>query len=211
VQFIPNGVDAQRFSPGSSDQRSRWGVADDETVILLARRLVAKNGVGVFAQAVTLLKSAGYRVIVAGDGPERKRIERILSNAGVRERCVLLGAVPNSLMPDIFRAADLSVLPSFLEATSITGLESMATGLPLVGTRVGGIPTLIADRETGLLVSPGNASELAAAMDTLVADSSLRKTMGQAARARAVEQFSWTSIARRTAAVYSIYARRAAA
>ena len=126
------------------------------------------------------------------------------------DRSIFLGNVPNPQMPLIYRAADISVLPSFMEATSITGLESMATGLPLVGTRVGGIPVLIEDGTSGRLVSPGKPGEIAAAIDQLVEDAALRKAMGQAGRRSAVENFSWGHIAEQTVEVYRKYMRSAA-
>lgn len=204
VDFIPNGVDADRFTPGPSSHRAAWKIADEEVVVLLARRLVEKNGVVVFADAVTRLQNPA-RIVFAGDGAERRKVEQILRDAGCHDRCVFLGNVPNPDMPDIYRAAELSVLPSFMEATSITGLESMACGLPLIGTRVGGIPTLINDEQTGLLVDSHDPSGLAAAMDRLIADGDLRSTMGQAARQRAVNNFAWERIAARTVDVYEKY------
>ncbi len=203
VDFISNGVDVERFSPGASNCRAEWGVEDTETVVLLARRLVEKNGVRVFADAVTQLAHRGKaRFVFAGDGNERSAVEQTIRNGGMLDRCVFLGNVANTRMPDIYRAADISVLPSFMEATSITGLESMATGLPLVGTRVGGIPAIIDDRKTGLLVNSHDASGLASAIDLLLKDESLRQQLGQAARERAVAEFSWDGIAARTAEVY---------
>ena len=204
VEFIPNGVDADRFTPGPSNHRKAWNIANDEVVVLLARRLVEKNGVVVFADAVTRLKHSA-RIVFAGDGAERSKVEQILKGGDCHDRCVFLGNVPNPDMPDIYRAADLSVLPSFMEATSITGLESMACGLPLVGTRVGGIPTLINDEQTGLLVDSHDPAGLAEGMDRLIADSTLRTQMGQVARQRAVEHFSWQHIAARTVDVYRKY------
>jgi glycosyltransferase involved in cell wall biosynthesis len=204
VDFIPNGVDATRFTPGPTGQRAVWKVAEDEVVVLLARRLVEKNGVVVFADAVTRLQNAS-RIVFAGDGAERPKVEQILRDGGCLDRCVFLGNVPNPDMPDIYRAANISVLPSFMEATSITGLESMACGLPLVGTRVGGIPTLIRHEETGLLVDSHDPAGLAQGLDRLIADRNLRVTMGQAARQRAVAHFAWEQIAAQTVEVYQRY------
>jgi glycosyltransferase involved in cell wall biosynthesis len=203
VTFIANGVDVERFRPGRSPLRSRWGFADDQTVVLLARRLVDKNGVAVFAEATAALADLPVRLVFAGDGPERARVEKILRDNGMADRALLLGNVANDSMPDIYNAADISVLPSFMEATSITGLESMACGLPLVGTAVGGIPVLIDDGVTGRLVPPGDPRALGAALHDLVGDADLRRRMGQAGRDKAVARFSWSSIAARTAEVYA--------
>jgi len=171
-------------------------------VVLLARRLVEKNGVVVFAEAATQLKDLPVRFVLAGDGPERAKVERILAQGGVLDRSILLGNVPNEQMLDVYRAADLSVLPSFMEATSITGLESMACGLPLVGTRVGGIPVLIEDGASGTLVEPGDPAALAAAIRELVLQPALRRRMGERARELAERRFSWRGIALQTLDVY---------
>lgn len=210
VQFISNGVDTERFSPGESTCRTQWGIRGDETVVLLARRLVEKNGVTVFAEAVTKLRNRDARIVFAGDGDERSKVESILKAGDEFGRCVFLGNVANTTMPHIYRAADISVLPSFMEATSITGLESMATGLPLVGTNVGGIPVLIKHEQTGLLVAPRDADALAASIDRLIDDVELRRRFGQAARKRAVLEFSWEGIAAQTVESYGRSARRAA-
>ncbi len=166
IDFIPNGVDTDRFAPGKSPIREELGISEEEVIILLARRLVEKNGVTVFAEAVAALKELPVRLLFAGDGDERNKVEQILRDNGMFDQSIFLGGVPNPQMPDIYRAADISVLPSFMEATSITGLESMACGIPLVGTTVGGIPTLINDKETGLLVPPGDPTTLGETLGT---------------------------------------------
>lgn len=203
VTFIANGVDTDRFQPATSPLRDGWHIAPDEIVILLARRLVDKNGVIVFAEAVAALRDLPVRLVFAGDGPERSRVEQILRDNAMYERSLLLGNVANDTMPDIYNAADISVLPSFMEATSITGLESMACGLPLVGTTVGGIPALIDDGATGRLVPPGDPAVLGEALRELSRDPDARKRMGDKARDKAVSRFSWTQIAARTAEIYT--------
>ena len=202
VDYIPNGVDTDRFYPDSTSFRQQHDIKQDEIVILLARRLVEKNGVIVFAKAVTKLKELPIRIVFAGDGPERGKIENLLKTADMHDKAVFLGNIPNSTMPEIYRMADISVLPSFMEATSITGLESMACGLPLVGTTVGGIPSLITENNNGYLVPPSDPAALADAIRKLVKDSKLRHDMGLAAREKVINEFSWQTIAQRTIDIY---------
>ncbi len=200
VDFIPNGVDVKRFTPKQTT------LSDDLPVtILLARRLVDKNGVTVFAHALGLLKNQPVKIIFAGDGPEKQNVINILTENDMLDKATFLDNVANEKMPEVYRSADISVLPSFMEATSITGLESMASGLPLVGTTVGGIPALISEGETGLLVPPGAPDALANALITLINDADLRHKMGRKAREKAEQQFSWSHIADRTLAVYQLY------
>jgi glycosyltransferase involved in cell wall biosynthesis len=204
VTFISNGVDTERFTPGPQTFHEEWGVCDDEVVLLLARRLVEKNGVTVFAEALAKLAETDlkFRAVFAGNGAERGAVTQILSRGNAIESSVFLGNVANENMPAIYRSADISVLPSLMEATSITGLESMACGLPLVGTRVGGIPVLIDDESTGLLVEPGDSAGVAKAIHRLAADPNLRRGMGEQARQRAANQFSWDRIVNETVAIY---------
>lgn len=210
VRFIANGVDPDRFHPGPATLRAQWGVQPDEVVLLLARRLVEKNGVCVFAEAVNRLKDEKVRIVFAGDGAERPAVESILKQGGMLDRCIFLSNVPNAEMPKVYQSCDISVLPSFYEATSIAGLESMASGLPLVGTRVGGIPAIVIDHETGLLVEPNQPDQLAVAIKTLMQQPALREAMGERARQRVLEFFSWSRIAQQTAAMYEHAERRAA-
>jgi glycosyltransferase involved in cell wall biosynthesis len=202
VRYIPNGVDPTRFSPGRSRLRTQWGLGESDVAVLLARRLVTKNGVRVFAEAARAFVRPGVRLVFAGDGPERAAVESILKRDGCHSAAVFLGNVPNAEMPDVYRAADISVLPSFLEATSITGLESMATGLPLVGTRVGGIPAIVDDGVTGLLVPPGDPLQLAAALSRLCDRPNDRARLGAAARRRVEAEFAWPVLAAQTAECY---------
>jgi len=202
AKMIANGVDASRFNSGPSSKRSEWGIAADDIVIVLARRLVPKNGVVYFARAITLLHSQKTKIVIAGDGVDRKEMERILTDAGRQDQCLFLGGIPNRDMLDIYRAADIAVLPSLAEATSIAGLEAMACGLPLVGTSVGGIPAIIADGQSGIIVPPRNPDALAEALRRLISDRSMRLSMGEYARRRVDEEFSWPRIAKQTLEAY---------
>jgi glycosyltransferase involved in cell wall biosynthesis len=200
--MIANGVDPDRFQPGPSAVRASLGIGAGEVVILLARRLVEKNGVIWFARALGALRDRAFRVVIAGDGSEREAMQAILAENGMLDRIVFLGSVANKDMPDIYRAADLSVLPSLAEATSIAGLEAMASGLPLVGTRVGGIPAIIDDEATGLLVPPRDPEAMARALDRLIIDSDARRRFGAAARRKVEQEFAWPIIVRKTIDIY---------
>lgn len=200
--YIPNGVDDTRFIPGEAPYlRQHWGIAAREIVVVIARRLVAKNGVADAARALGLT-SAAIRFVFVGEGPERLAIEQELAASGCQARALLVGAVANDRMPEIYRAADFCLLPSLMEATSIAGLEAMATGRALVGTRVGGIPALIADGVSGLLVPPQDPPAIAAAVNVLAHNRDRCAQMGRAARARVEANFTWTRIAERTLLAY---------
>ncbi|MBM4226572.1 MAG: glycosyltransferase family 4 protein [Gammaproteobacteria bacterium] len=200
--YVPNGVDAARFHPSAErGLRAAWGIPEGARVVVLARRLVPKNGVMDAARALAET-TPDVHFVFAGDGPEKEGMARVIAEAGVQSRAHFIGGVPNPQMPDVYHAADFCLLPSHMEATSIAGLEAMACGRALVGTLVGGIPALIDEGVTGLLVPPRDPATLALAVNRLASDSALCARMGAAARARVEREFSWERIAEQTTRVY---------
>ena len=217
VSYIPNGVDTDRFTKGPKHANRILTVAGktlqfrkDVCVILCSRRFVFKNGLHIYLDALESMPQAllsKCTFIFAGNNPDRdldygqKILERI--SALSRKASVhVLGPVPNDEMPNIYRVADIAVLPSLKEATSISGLESMASGLPIVGTNVGGIPEIVEDGVNGLLSPPNDGVALAENLGILINDKKLRFKMGSQGRRFAVERFSWSKIAGKFIEVY---------
>jgi glycosyltransferase involved in cell wall biosynthesis len=126
-------------------------------------------------------------LVIAGDGPCRDALTRLSRELGVEDRVWLLGQ--RSDVPVVLAAMDVFALPSIAEGMSNTALEAMATGLPVVATRVGGSPELVADGLTGRLVPRGDERALREALAAYLEDSHLRDVHGKAARQRAAEQF----------------------
>ncbi|MDH7515935.1 MAG: glycosyltransferase family 4 protein [Bacteroidota bacterium] len=208
IYAIPNGVDTDKFRPGMSFGviDKDYGIDATRPSVICPRRLEPKNGVEYLIRAIPLIRACipGVQFLIVGGGfpEERARFEEFLREKGEAEGVVFTGNVPNTAMPSFYALASVSVLPSVMEATSISGLESMACGLPLVGTKVGGIPEIVEDGVTGILVEPRDSTGIAEAVVRLLRDDGLRETMGIAGRKRAEREFSWVEIARRTADVY---------
>ena len=216
VHYVPNGVDPVRFAPSSTagaSVRRDLGLPADEPIVLCARRPVPKNGVVYFGEALARLDANGVRctVLFAGLTPERE-VDELPYTTRFREaiRALppsittrLLGNVANDEMPRLHAASDVAVLPSLLEATSIAGLETMSSGVPLVATTVGGIPEIVESGATGVLVAPRDAEALAVALERVLRDGSGRRAMGARARERVVQQFSWEAVARQSVSVYA--------
>jgi glycosyltransferase involved in cell wall biosynthesis len=199
--YVPNGVDPFRFKPAPSTLRKKINVAEEDIVILVARRLVPKNGVLDFAKSTRWFKDLPVRLLFAGDGPEKSSIQVELEKHDMTQKSIFLGNVPNEKMTEVYNAADLSVLPSHMEATSITGLESLSSALPLVGTNVGGIPELIHSGKNGFLVPAHAPDALGKAIREVIANREQLKEMGL----RSVEiskDYHWSKIAARTLFVY---------
>jgi glycosyltransferase involved in cell wall biosynthesis len=206
--YIPNGVDAAKFHPGNGFGviDKDYGIDPARPVVICPRRLEPENGVEYFIRAVPIVRAEIPEVqflIVGGGFPdERKRFEALLREAGQSRDVFFTGNVPNSAMPRFYALSTIAALPSLMEATSISGLEAMASGLPLVGTKVGGIPEIIEDGTSGVLVDPRSPEQLAAAFLRLLRDPALRARLGAGARQRVEEVFAWPEIARRTTGVY---------
>jgi glycosyltransferase involved in cell wall biosynthesis len=143
-------------------------------------RALAALGPGSFAEA-----------LIVGDGPDRAAIEREISRLGLEDRVRLAGE--RSDVPELLAAADVFVLSSASEGLPLSVMEAMAAGLPVVASAVGGIPELVIDGETGLLVPAGDATELTAALERVLLDRQLRRRLGAAGRARAENAFDIAS------------------
>ena len=206
--YIPNGVDAEKFSPRVSSEEiaAQYGLDEAKPIVICPRRLEPKNGVEYFVRAIPLVRKinpAAQFLIVGGGFPEERiRFENLLKERKEDHAVVFTGNVPNATMPQFYAASDIAVLPSLMEATSISGLESLSSGLPLIGTNIGGIPEIIAHEKTGILIEPRNPEQLAEQINRLLADEALRNRLGNAARKRIEEEFSWSVIAERTLEVY---------
>lgn len=206
--YIPNGVDAHKFAPGQSFDviDKDYGLDPTRPIIVCPRRLEPKNGVEYFIRSIPIVRAERPDVqflIVGGGFPEeRVRFESLLAVEGQRHDVFFTGNVPNTAMPRFYALATIATLPSLMEATSISGLEAMSSGLPLVGTNVGGIPEIIEDGVSGMLVEPRRPDQLAAAYLRLLGDADLRKRLGAGARARVEREFAWPAISARTVAVY---------
>jgi glycosyltransferase involved in cell wall biosynthesis len=193
-----NGVDLERFAPGPATGRDR---AADGLVIGSAGRLIAGKGFDHLIRAVAALESRVRPALqVAGEGPERTRLEAIAASVGLVDRVEFLGRIDD--MPSFWNACDIAVVPSdtLLESFSMTTLEAMACGRPVVATLNGGIPEVLAD--AGTLIPVGNVEALASAISRYLENPALRVEHGRRARLRAEREFDIAHTARVLAACF---------
>lgn len=179
---IPSGVQLHRFQAGTPLRRQDLGLAEGSFVVGCVARLAPVKGVDQAVRAVARLHTAGYSVhlVVVGDGPQRAELEGLARRLGVQGCVHFLGLRRD--VPHLLPLFDVLVLPSRNEGMGRAAVEAQAAGIPVVASRVGGIPDVVADGETGLLVAPEDPEALARALATLVADPVRRTRMGKAAR-----------------------------
>jgi glycosyltransferase involved in cell wall biosynthesis len=132
----------------------------------------------------------------------RAKLERRASELGVSDRVRFLGAIRPRELGAVYEGAEMLVVPAVSEASPLVAVEAMACGLPVVASRISGLPSLVKDWDTGFLVKPGDVGQLAMAMTFLWGDDSLRARMGQNGRHRVLRDFVWAAVARRYLDVY---------
>jgi sugar transferase (PEP-CTERM/EpsH1 system associated) len=190
VLSICNGVDTQRFVPaGRQAARAALGLGPEQVVIGTVGRLdPVKDQVGLLKAFSQLPDDSRTVLLIVGDGPCRQDLEATVDALGLRERVRLLGE--RNDVPAVLSAMDVFVLCSVGEGISNTILEAMATGLPVVATRVGGNPELVTDGSTGFLVEASSAVALATSLRRYLDDPMLLAQHGGAARDHAEAEFS---------------------
>ncbi len=200
--MIQNVVGVSPFV-AAGEQRSRKSDAGEGVRIGLVGRLAPEKGVDLFLLAAQQLadRHPAARFLIAGDGPDRAALELQARHLGLAETVMFLGRQDD--MPAVYAGMDVLVSSSRQEGLPVALLEGMASGLPVVATRVGAVPEAVVDGSTGILVAPGDATALAAGIDQLVRDAELRARFGRAGQQRIFDEFS---AARMTADYLAFYA-----
>lgn len=207
VTAIHNGVDLSRFGRGGKlESRMRLSLPADASIVGTVGRLdPVKDQAGLIrAFAQVRAQHPAALLVVAGDGPCRAELERLAAGLGQRDHVRLLGNRDD--IPTVMSALDVFVLPSIAEGISNTILEAMATGLPVVATRVGGNPELVEEGVGGTLVPRSDPDALAAAIAAYTGDAELRRRHGQASRQRAIGHFSLERMSQAYANLYTALA-----
>jgi glycosyltransferase involved in cell wall biosynthesis len=172
------GVDLERFRP----PREQRPDTTEAVAVLCLGRLVERKGQAFLVAAMAAPGAAPLELTLAGDGPERRRLEGLAEGLETGRRITFTGIVGQNEALELYRRSDLFCLPSLSEGLPAVLIEAMACGLPVVTTRIDAIPELVSDGENGLLVEPGDAGALAAALTRLARDPGLRARLGAAAR-----------------------------
>ena len=198
VTVVPYGVDMQRFAPG---QRA----PADHVVIGYVGRLSPEKGVRYLIEAFAQLRKrygGGVSLRIAGEGPERPRIEAMIQRLQLEASVELRGWIEHEALPAFYQELDVFVLPSTWEGFGVAAVEAAAMQLPVVATNVYGIPDAVHDGVSGLLVPPRDAAALAAAVGQLVENRGLRVALGEAGREYAGRHYDWRQNAAQMAAIY---------
>lgn len=202
--FVHNAIDVQHYRRElvCGAAKRAVGAPTDRLLVGAVGRLSGEKGFDVLIKAVDRLLQKGRQITlwVAGDGPARSELERLIRTLGIAEHVRLLGYVQDLRM--CYQAMDAYVLSSLREGLPNTMLEAMAMGTPVMATRIAGIPSLIVDNVNGLLVEPGSVGAIADGMERLLDDGVLRNRLGREARSTIEASYSFDMRMRRVAAIY---------
>lgn len=206
IDVVPGGVAVDLFAgaPTRAEARAALGLSSERLLIGVVRRLVRRVGLESLLDAMTLLRVAvpDAQLLVAGSGPLREELRARAATLGLTDHVRFLGFVPDEQLPLLYRASDVTVVPSIsLEGFGLTTIESLAAGTPVLVTPVGGLPETVSPLDPGLVLTDSSPGALASG----IADALLgrrRLPSADACIAYARKEFDWPVIARRTLEVY---------
>jgi glycosyltransferase involved in cell wall biosynthesis len=217
---IYNGVDIDKFKPFwevsylRRSVREKFGVREDEFVVLFVGRLIREKGIEDFLKsALTLKEKKNIKFIVVGEIPKGDvRNERVMyvkeilrTVSSIKDKITFTDVIPPSKVHLLYLLGDIVVVPSIWEeAFSMAAIEAMATGLPVIASRKGGLREYIDDALNGFFVDENNRGKhIAERIEALIIDENIRRRVGEAARKTVEERFSWERISTDLEGVYS--------
>ena len=207
VTVVPYGVDLARFTPVPREGHG-------SIVIGAASRLGPEKGLSYLIETFSILRGRyGGRVTlrIAGEGPERKKLEAQIAKLGLQDSVELLGWLDHNALPAFLQTLDVFALPSTWEGFGVSAIEASAMELPVVASNIHGIPDAVRDGFTGLLVPAADPASLADALRRLIEDPALRRRLGKAGREYVATQYDWSENAAQMTRIYERLARRPAA
>lgn len=187
---VENGVDTEMFRPMTVGKPEGW---PDGFCLVTTRRLVPKNGLQFLIPALKPIveKDRDVHLMIYGDGPDRRKLEALSDGNGLSGNVHFMGPAPLERMPSVYSAADAVVIPSLIEATSLSCLEAMACGKALVTCPVGGVPE-IAPPDKVIYTEPGNVASLTKGLERVIEmGAEGRETLGRKAREHVSRNFTW--------------------
>lgn len=190
IEVIPFGVDAELFSPPKNEEPASPG----KIVFGVAKYLQPVYGLDLLLKAFALIeeKEPGRALLrIAGAGPELWKLQALAGRLKIADKVEWIGAIPNSEVAEFYRSLDVVVVPSRKESFGVTAVEGSACERPIIASRVGGLPEVVKDQVTGLMVEPENVDSLAQAMEYLIEHPEERRRMGRAGRDFILEHYDW--------------------
>jgi glycosyltransferase involved in cell wall biosynthesis len=204
IQVIYGGVQVVKILPKEDivQLRASYGISEKDIVFGMAARLSEVKGHQYLIQAAdqVLKKRKDVKFIIAGTGPLEHKLKKMVQDLKIEDSVVFTGFIKD--VENIYNIMDVNMITSSSEALCLSLIEGMSLGKPMIGTEVGGVPELVIQNQTGLLVPVADVEALAGAIEELAGNSELRSSMGQNAEKMMMEKFSASEM---TAEIYKLY------
>jgi glycosyltransferase involved in cell wall biosynthesis len=205
IRLIPSGVDTMRFAPDPLVRerlRARYDIDARTPLVVSVGALVERKGHDFLLIAARFLKEQGYhlRYLICGEGPLHKTLEDQVQTFGLTQEVQFIGFCPN--VPEFLTAADFFVHVPHYEGLGVAVIEALASGVPTIASRVGGIPELIEEGKTGILVPPQDAESLSRSLLHLLGNPSFARQLGKTGQTFARKHFDVSTMAQANEALY---------
>jgi glycosyltransferase involved in cell wall biosynthesis len=200
IHVIYNGVDVDKFKPrpNRAELRQEFGLEEDKKIVLFVGRLYHRKGLEILLHSIppVLKEFSNVKFVISGKGFKQKEesLRNLAKELDIEDKVTFLGYVPDEKLPRLYSASDIFVLPAIYENFPFAILEAQSTGLPVISTRVGGIPEFLVDNENGFVIDPGDSTQLTQKVLTLLQNPKLAKEMGDRGRKLIEEKFDWRLI-----------------
>jgi len=197
IRIVPNGVVLDDFNISSEETeqlRGKLNLPDKNKLIITVSRLVKKNGVRSLVESMQFLPKDVHLVII-GDGQLKNELIKVSSNLGINNRVHFLGSIAYEDVPKYLSLAGAFCRPSLSEGLGSAFLESMASGVPVVATKVGGIPDFLEDNETGLFCQIENPKDIAEKIGVLLENGDIRDKIIKKGKQVIEDKYSWGGVA----------------
>ena len=208
IHVIYNGVDVQKFKPrpDRTELRRDFGLEAEKKIVLFVGRLYHRKGLEILLRSIppVLQEFSDVKFVISGKGFKEKEesLRNLAKQLDIEDHVTFMGYVPDEKLPNLYSASDIFVLPAIYENFPFAILEAQATGLPVISTKVGGIPEFLVDNENGFLIDPGDSAQLTQRVLALLQDPKLAKEMGMRGRKLIEEKFSWRLITNQVIDLY---------
>jgi len=196
IHVVPNGIDLEIFETLPRDEvRQRLHIKAEEKLIIFVGRLRPEKGLNYLLNAMEIIKQKEHsaKLILVGGGPEESHLELLAEKLELNDCVKFVGQIPNERVSEYMAASDIFILPSLSEGFPVVILEAMASGLPIVTTRVTGLPEIVNNGENGFLVEPRNPQQLAEKILLLFRENGLREEISRNNKEK-VKKYDWKII-----------------
>ena len=209
ILVISNGIKLERFQlegfkrVNKSQIRKKLGLDSDDTLLIYVGRLHPIKGVRFLIEAMNILKNneIEIKLIIVGDGHHKRDLEMLIKNLELKNQVEFKGWIPHEIIPEYMAASDIFILPSLTEGFPNVCLEAMASGLPIITTKIDGMSEIIEDGKNGYLVSPKNSFQIAERLKDLIHNKNLRKKFAKENKLK-VKEYEFNSIVNDIETVY---------